>query len=215
MKNNIFRPDNSFWSLLGKLSDILGLSLLFLLCSLPLITLGPSAAALYDCTVHNLRRGESGVYARFFRTLKNEWKTGALSTLLWGAAGFALYWYYGVIVTGANAGVSYMLALKYAVPLLLLVPAGAFCWLFPLLSRFTQSFGQLNKNAFKVAVAFLPRTLLCVLIAIALVTASVLWLAPLCFTPVLLMFLFSLLMEPVMKKLQENGDQASDAPPRQ
>ncbi len=205
MKSNLFHSDSGFWRAVSKLSDVLGLSLLFLICSLPVVTLGASAAALYDCTVHNVRKGESGVYARFFGTFKNEWKTGALTTLLWIAIWVVLYFVFASIVTGVNAGVRFMIVLKYAFLLCALLPAGVTCWLFPLLSRFTQSFGALNRNAAKIALSYLPRTLLCALIAAALIAICALWIIPLLFCPCVMMLLLSLLMEPVMEQLSRTA----------
>ena len=205
MAKNLFNPESSFWSFIAKLFDVLALSLLFCVCSLPVVTLGPAAAALYDCSARCVRGGESGVYARFFRTFKNECKTGVLTTLLWLAVWAALYALYALTVTVANTGVPYMIVAKYAFLLLGLVPAGVTCWLFPLLSRFTLSFRQLNRAAFQVAMTHLPRTLLCVLIAGLCITACVLWLLPLVCLPCLMMLLFSLVMEPVMHKLAEHA----------
>ena len=37
---SIFDPDNGFWRLIAKFTDVLALSVLWLLCSVPLVTLG-------------------------------------------------------------------------------------------------------------------------------------------------------------------------------
>lgn len=61
MFGNLFNPQNSFWQTVDHLSDLLILSLLWLLCSLPLVTAGAAAAALYDAAAHcrrARRRGE-------------------------------------------------------------------------------------------------------------------------------------------------------------
>lgn len=201
MANKSFRSDSAFWGGIAKLSDVLGLSVLFVFCSLPLFTIGASLTALYDVTVHCVRGGESGPYSRFFSTFKNEFKFSSLVSLLWIGIWGVLYLLYSFVITGANAGVPFMIVLKYAYPLLGIIPAGVTCWLFPLLSRFTQSFKTLNASAFRVTFAYLPQTLLCVLIAAACITACVLWLLPLVILPCVMMLLFSLVMEPVMQKL--------------
>ena len=40
--NQIFNPENFFWKCFDKMADVLGLSLLWLLCSLPVVTAGPA-----------------------------------------------------------------------------------------------------------------------------------------------------------------------------
>ena len=43
----IFNPENSIWRVTGKLVDLMILSVFWLACSLPVVTLGPASAALY------------------------------------------------------------------------------------------------------------------------------------------------------------------------
>lgn len=66
------------------------LSLFWLACSLPVVTIGAASAALYDAPVHGIRREEAGCYRRFFRTFRRELKTAVPAWLLWGAAAIAL-----------------------------------------------------------------------------------------------------------------------------
>ena len=48
---NLFNIENPVWVFMGKLVDILILAGLWLLCSLPVVTIGPSTAALYYGTL--------------------------------------------------------------------------------------------------------------------------------------------------------------------
>ena len=89
--NQIFNPENFFWKCFDKMADVLGLSLLWLLCSLPVVTAGPACAALYDAAARCVRGGEPGPYRRFFRTFRREFKSAALCWLAWGSALLLLY----------------------------------------------------------------------------------------------------------------------------
>ena len=66
----------------ASLTDILALSVLWLLCSIPVLTLGAATTALYDSVVRCIRYKMPRPYERFFRTFKNELVPGALLTLL-------------------------------------------------------------------------------------------------------------------------------------
>ena len=46
MAAGIFNPENDFWRLIEKLVDLFLLSVFWLVCSLPVFTLGPATAAL-------------------------------------------------------------------------------------------------------------------------------------------------------------------------
>lgn len=116
------------------------LSLLWVVFSLPVVTLGGATAALYDAVVHGFRRHESDYLYRFFTTFRAEWKHGILPTLLCGAVIGGL-WFGCTRFTGSTSGdAAVMLAVYGCVWLtgyllflpLLLLPAllALFCSLF-------------------------------------------------------------------------------------
>ena len=86
MLGRVFRYQGGLWRALNTLTDIMALSVLWLLCSLPVLTLGAATTALYDSVVRCIRYKQPKPYARFFRTFKNELIPGILLTLMWGAA---------------------------------------------------------------------------------------------------------------------------------
>ena len=127
MFRSIFRPYGLVWTVLNTITDVVGLTLCWLLCCLPIVTVFPATAALYDAVVHGIRYREEGPYKRFFRTFRAEWKSGILSTLLWGAVlGFFGY-LLAVLLTMArqDSGFSLYAGIYLAG---MLLPIGAACW---------------------------------------------------------------------------------------
>lgn len=51
-------PNNWFWRNVARVGDLIGLSVCWMICSLPLFTAGAATVALYDATVHCVRREE-------------------------------------------------------------------------------------------------------------------------------------------------------------
>ena len=167
MLGRVFRYQGWLWRTLNTLTDILALSVLWLLCSIPVLTLGAATTALYDSVVRCIRYKQSGPYERFFRTFKNELVPGLLLTLLWGAIAALGLWmlallrqYSAEAPTAMAAGAAYYVAL--------ILPLGAACWVFPILSRCAMSFGALNKTALKFAAGHLPSTVVLVLMRLKL-----------------------------------------------
>ena len=60
-----FNSESFLWRPLGVLGDLVVLSLLWTVLSLPLVTLGPASAALYDAAVHGLRQREGASLTPF------------------------------------------------------------------------------------------------------------------------------------------------------
>ena len=202
MGRRIFDPEGLLWKPLGYLGDVLMLSLLWLLCSIPLVTAGPATAALYDCVVHCLRRKETDLLGRFFRTLRAELRPGILTTLLWAAILFALFFLRGRLMArlgyGGAGGVIGMASL-----ILLLIPVGMASWVFPLLSRFQFSFTALNRTAARLALGHILRTLALGLLSLLGVLACLRFILPIFVLPALLALLWSYLIEPVFRPYME------------
>ena len=85
-------------------------------------------------------------------------------TVVWGGLLWLLAWALGWIWAAAAAGnAAAPLVLVFCLVLLVL-PMGAACWMFPLLSRFTFRPVGLMLTALRLAVGCLPRTVGLVLI---------------------------------------------------
>ena len=199
MLRSIFRPYGPVWNFCNTITDVLLLSLLWCACSLPLITIGAATTALYDAAVHGIRYREPGLYRRFFRTFRNEWKTSVPVTVLWGL--ILLFGLYVLALLEDAAGeqtVAGIMAGGYRV--LMGIPLTAACWSCMLLSRFTYKFRALTANALR----FLPGHLLPSL-AIGVFTWLVCWYCfhypiALTFAPAVMVIGWSLPAEPVFQK---------------
>ena len=85
MSSGIFNPQNRFWQTLDHFADLLILSLLWLVCSLPLVTAGAACAALYDAVARCVRGAEPLPWKRFWQTIRRELPCAAAVTVAWGA----------------------------------------------------------------------------------------------------------------------------------
>lgn len=79
---NFLNPDSASFQKLSRVTDLIILNLLWLLCSLPIITMGASTAALYACTMKMVRQREGGVCAMFFGAFRQNLKQGCILTVL-------------------------------------------------------------------------------------------------------------------------------------
>lgn len=192
----IFDPQNTFWRTLAFLCDFVGLSLCWLLCSLPLVTVGAASCALYDGVYHGLRRkDEARVYARFFSTFRREIRTGTLATLPFLLLGvvYAVFWRVAFLV--AVGGSDFAGALVYAYQLLFFLPVIIWAVAMAALSRFTFRAGQLLRTACALVFShFLPALTTAVILAAGLKLMSW-WFISCVFAPALMAYLCSFPME--------------------
>ena len=83
----------------------------------------------------------------------------------------------------------------------MLFPLGCACWVFPILSRFTYGFKDLNLTALRIAIGYLPRTVILVLLTVELIQLCINYIFPSFFIPACMMLLWGLFIEPVFTKL--------------
>ena len=95
MLKKLFGIEGSFTGAMSRLADFVLLSALWLLVSLPLITIIPSTAALYYACVKSLRKGHGTPIAEFKSFFAKNWKQGIgisiLYLILGVLVGFNIY----------------------------------------------------------------------------------------------------------------------------
>lgn len=208
MKNSLFNSENWLWTPFGLVADFLLLSCLWLLCSIPVLTVGAASAAMYDCCARCVKDGERALFSRFFRTFRRELPKSIPSVLLWAVILGGLF-FLARSFTGSAAGTDVNLVLAYSMAVFLAVVAGIASWVFPLLSRFTFDFASLNLTAIRLALAHLLRTVALGAVNIAAGWLCLRFLMPVMVVPGIAALLSAYILEPVFKPY-ETGDAGED-----
>lgn len=160
--NKYFSEDSMLGGFMAKIADFLLLSLLYLFCSLPLVTAGASAAALYTVTLRMARHEERRTVAGFFDAFRENLRQATLIHLILTALLFLLG-FYGVAVS--------MLPGNLMLPFGILTGIFLAAWLmeamfvYPVQARFCGGIRNTMKNAWLMAAANFPVFLLTVLIS--------------------------------------------------
>lgn len=77
---NFFNENNIIFVALNKIGDIILANLLFILCSIPLVTIGPSLTALYHCMLRTVKGNNNGTVKTFFRAFRQSFRQ---SLIVW------------------------------------------------------------------------------------------------------------------------------------
>ena len=198
MFKNLLNPDNALMITLSQITDCIFLSLFWIVGCIPVVTIGTSFAALYDATYRAFRKGEKHSWQRFAQSYKQNLKTGFLPTLIFLAA--------AVLLTKAMVGlwnsavygnISWTLFAAGGFVGILVV--GILSVMFPMLSRFENSTGDLLKNTCLLAFANMPRTLGLGVLNGVTVMLCIRFVVPIFFLPSLACLLGSLFIEPMFK----------------
>lgn len=182
----------------SRITDAIFLSLFWILGCIPVLTSGASFAALYDSVYRGFRCGEKNSWQRFLSTFRANWKTGILPTVVFGIL-FALLT--RVLIFFWNSAVAETLSwmIFAAAAFIGIIVFGILSVLFPLLSRFENSFGGLLKNTVLLALANLPGTTALGILNAVTVFLCVRFVFPLFFMPAVAAFIGSYLLEPMFR----------------
>ena len=146
----LFNLDSPFMTFMNKFADLMILNALWLVCSLPIITIGASSTALYYCLLNQNKDGVSSVTRMFFSAFKSNFKK---ATLLWliqvvmlavAACDFLFF-----LELWANAALA--IRIICLIPAVWLLMGAGF--LFPLQAQFENTVGHTVKNAMIISIA--------------------------------------------------------------
>ncbi len=152
-----FSPDSRFMRAMGRLADLALLNICFLVCSVPLVTIGAAQTALYTVL---FRLGTDMEYAgtvrSYFRAFRENFKQ---ATLLWLILALCL------ATAAVNTYIFYLMPgdirwafVVFALLFILLLLLGGYA--FPLASQFSNGPLSTMKNALVLSLGYLPRSIL-------------------------------------------------------
>lgn len=161
---NFFNMESPVFRALGKLADLTILNLIFILCCLPIFTIGASLTALNYVTL-KMAEGEEGYIVRsFFKSFKQNFLQSTLLWLIALAVGLVLALDFFIV-----NGVSDVLLktcraiLFFAVIVYLMI----YTYLFALQARFYNTIRSTIKNALLMSMAEFPKTLIMMVLLVA------------------------------------------------
>ncbi len=76
---NIFNENGLFSRFFGKIGDILILNVLFLVCSLPVVTFGISLTSMHYAFLRKIQYPDSSPARDFFRSFRRNFKQATLA----------------------------------------------------------------------------------------------------------------------------------------
>ena len=167
-----FNYDNFVIRALNKMTDLLVLNILFLVCSIPIVTVGAALCAMYSVNLKSVRYGDGYVLSRFFSAFKENFKQATIAWLIFLVSGLLLFfdlrfWQQG----GFGAMGSYMSVVSVAIAGVLFVWG---TWVFPVIAKMDDPLPAQLKNAAKMAVGyFIPYTIACVAVEAAAIYGAI------------------------------------------
>lgn len=201
--NGIFSLENPFWVFIGKVGDVCWLCLLWLVCSIPIVTIGASTTALYYVSLKMMRNEEGYITKQFFHSFRQNLFQGSVLgviMLLVGAGLVFNFWFYNQMEGNFSVvmhGVMLMLLWLYLM---------VYQYVFAALAQFDNTIKGILTFSFLLALKKLGWTVLMIVMGIVLLALGCFLFLPfLIFAVPLLGFCASPILNRLFKPYVEAG----------
>ena len=161
--DKLFNMDNKFFTVMGRVADLIMLNVVCLICCLPIVTIGASLTALHYVTLKMARNEGSYIIRSFFKSFKQNFKQATIINLIMLVIAAILYMDLNIVpnLGGTMSQVLYILFIAFGIIYLMV-----FLYIYPVLAKFYNSIKNTFRNAFLMSIRHLPYTLLMAVITL-------------------------------------------------
>ncbi len=210
---NLLNPEGAFFQFLSRIGDMILLNVLFLLCSLPVITFGASLAALHKMLQEITYDTDSSIVKGFFRAFGANFKQATLYWIILLVIAVSLYCDFLLIVTyfSGTMAAKWMLILLAVLGIIIACVAA---YMIPLMVRYENTLRQHLSNAIVLTIIKLPKTV--AMVALNFLPVLLFLISPTAFMQTLIFwfiigfafvaFLESTMLKSVFEELERGND---------
>ena len=170
--HGILNPEGPIMTFITKITYSAYLNILWLICCLPIVTIGASTTALFYVTLKVAKNEEGSLTKAFFHSFKENFKQSTIICLILLAVG---------IVLGFDGYVFYHMRFENTfwtvATAIFLIAVAAYAiilmYIFPLLARFDNTITAMFKNSIMLGMRFLLCTVVMAVIYFAMVFVTI------------------------------------------
>lgn len=155
-----FSVDSPFYRFMCKLWDVIQLNFLWLLFSIPVVTIGASTAAAMSVALKMTDDEEGYIGRNFLKAFKENWKQGTILWLITAVAVYAIYLDFQLFEAVENNPIILLIIGMVSIAIVIL----ALIYTYPLIARYDNSLIHTIQNSMDISRKYFGRTLLLVII---------------------------------------------------
>lgn len=205
--SSLFSSDNPVFGALDQIVDLAWVSILWLVFSIPLVTIGASTTALYYTVTKVVRHHRGYIWREFWGSFKSNFKQ---STLIWILYLLVMIIFYVDIKVMGAMGNTAASALQYTFVVGMVMVTAVLFYALAYTARFVQDVKHILINSVLMSLRHLPKTLLLLLVA-ALAALGV-YLMGLAFVlaPAIAAILDSMILESIFVRYMSEEDKEKE-----
>ncbi len=186
----VFNFEGPVFTFLSRLADLIWLNLLFIICCIPVVTIGAATTALYYVTLKMAKDEEGYITRSYFKAFRDNFVQATVIWLVFLAVIVVMFLDFRIAKVGDMSALIGSGRINdvviVAVGVMAIILGMTFTYVFPLLARFDNTVVNTVKNAFLISIRHLPYTFL--MMIIQAVPVVLIWFFPALLILVLIMF---------------------------
>ena len=157
----LFDYDGPLMSALIYIGELILLNVVYVLCCVPVVTIGAATAAMYKVTLDNANGYSGAVIKRFFQAFRYNFKKATIEWIV--MLGVAVFLYIDFqIITQTTFSLIHVVEIVFIIVLFLYLPTLTF--VFPIQAYYENTVAKNLKNAVALGIAKFPQSILLIAI---------------------------------------------------
>lgn len=158
--SKLFSLDSGLYKFMSRLFDMLKLNAMWLLCSLPIVTIGAATTAAYSITLRMVDEEEGYIAGPFLKEFKANLKKGSVIGMIQLVAMYTIYLDFQLYRVSEEYGTLCLVVGVIAVVL----TVTHFIYAYPLLARYENSILNTLRNSHSICIKFFPKTIFLIVV---------------------------------------------------
>ncbi len=161
-----FSIDSPLYKFMQRLMDVLILNLLWLLFSIPVVTLGTSTISAFSVGLNLVEETEGHIFNDFIKAFKSNIKQGIPMSFIFIISIYAVVFDFQLYRYSEKTGENGLIFLIFGIIAAYILTL-SLLYVFPLLARYENTIYNSLKNSFRLSMKYFGRTLLLIVLIIA------------------------------------------------
>lgn len=166
----MFSQNSGFVKFMTRAFDVLWLNILWIIFSLPLVTIGASTCAAFSVTLKMVDEEEGYVGRQFVKAFKENFKQGTLMWCITAPCIYACYIIWQVVVKAED--INFIVILGAIIFTALVIVFNIYTY--PMIARYKNSLKNIIKNSLGITLVYFWKTILMILL-VGLEIAIICW----------------------------------------
>ncbi len=204
----LFNINGGFAKFMNKLLDVFWLNILWIICSLPIVTIGASTCAAYYVALKMVDDEEGYVGKMFFKAFKQDFKQGTIMWCITAPCCYLLYLAWQVAVKADNSTLAIIGCIIVTV-----IVVTTNLYTYPLIARYENTLKMMIRNSFGISLQYFGKTIFIAAI-VAVEVFLILWnnwtlLAGILIGPIVIIYTVAGMVKKIFVRIESQKDEGS------